>query len=184
MRYFVGFLMTVGLIIVLILLLFRGDSKPKVALTSKTLDSYASTSAEVRLTIDGPINAQSQHNQARISVDHNNVTFEYLNGYNGDVLNMQRYPNTKESYAVFLRALTHAGFTLGDTDKKLSDERGYCPLSNRYIFELTQDNKTLERFWTTSCGKPKSFLGNSSLVVSLFEAQVPNYSELTQDSGL
>lgn len=184
MRYFVGFLLTIGLIIILILLLFGGDSSPKTGVTSKTLESYANTNAEVKMTIDGPVNAESLHNQVRISVDRNNVSLEHINGYNGDVVSMQRYANSKAAYAHFLKALAHAGFTQGNTAKEMRDERGYCPLGKRYVFELVQGTKSVQRFWSTSCGKPKTYLGSASLTISLFQAQVPGYNDLVRDIDL
>lgn len=184
MRYFVGFLITIGLIILLLVMLLGGsNNKSKVPKTIKTLADYAATSAEVRVTNDGPINAESQHQKIRITVNRDNVTYEQINGYDDGVVKMQNYPNTKDAYSTFLLALAHANFTKGDTAKALSDERGYCPLGNRYIFELIQDGKTLERFWSTSCGKPKTYLGNSSLTLTLFKAQVPDYSALTENQA-
>lgn len=184
MRYFVGFLLTLGLIILVILLLFRGGGKPKVPATSKTLDSYASTSAEVRMTVDGPVNADSMHNQIQITIDRQNVTFEHLQGYEGNSVKLQQYPNNQSAYTTFLLALAHAGFTRGNIDPALRDERGYCPLGNRFIFELIQDDRTLQRFWATTCGKPATFLGNFSLVRSLFQAQVPDYNSQAASIGL
>lgn len=181
MRYIFGLLVTLGLIILLIVLLVGGGGKPKVPATSKTLDSYATTNAETRLTIDGPINAQSLHNQIRITVDRDNVTYEQVQGYNGNVTNMQRFDNTENAYANFLSALARAGFTKGNPDKALADERGYCSAGDRYIFELRQDEKNIERFWATSCGNPKTYAGNANVTVELFKAQVPGYPDLTQN---
>lgn len=184
MRYFLGFLVTMGLIILLIILLFSGGGKPKVPTTSKTLDSYAATNAEVRMTIDGPINSEQQHQQLRITVGQSNVTFEQLQGYDGTVVNMQHYANSENAYAVFLLALNHMGFTQGSTDPKLQDERGYCATGDRYIFELKQNNKDLERFWATNCGKPNTYLGSLNPTIELFKAQVPNYNDLTENINL
>jgi hypothetical protein len=180
MRYFIGFLVTVGLIILLIVLLFHGGGKSKVPSTSKTLTSYASTNAQVSLTIDGPINATSLHEQIRITADNANVTYEHIKGYDGQVIDTQIFANTENSYDVFLHALLHAGFTKGDNAAALRDERGYCPTGDRYIFELKQDNHSLERYWATTCGKPKTYLGAVDLTVRLFQAQVPGYENLTQ----
>ncbi len=180
MRYFIGFIIAIGLIIVLILLLFHGGGKPKVPTTTKTLDSYASTNAEARLIIDGPVNAPQNHQQIQITVGQNETTFEQLQGYNGSVTNLQSFANTQASFSVFLHALTGAGFTRGNIDTSLSDERGYCPLGNRYIFELIQDGKNIERFWGSSCGTPKTYLGNLNLTLNLFKAQVPSYSTLAE----
>lgn len=181
MRYFIGFLVTVGLIILLIILLFNGGGKSKVPSTSKSLTSYASTNAQVSMTIDGPINATSEHDQVRITVDRDNVMYEHIKGYDGQVVDTQIFANTENSYDAFLHALLHAGFTNGNNSPALRDESGYCPTGQRYIFELTQDSDTLERYWATSCGKPKTYLGLVDLTKTLFQAQVPGYDVLTQN---
>ncbi len=185
MRYFIGFLVTIGLIILVIVLLFGGGGKDKakVPATSKPLVSYASSDAAVRLTVDGPINAEQNHRQTQITVTKNMVTYAELGGYKGVVRKSQAYTNTEAAYTSFLRALALAGFTSGDTSKDLQDERGYCAQGNRNIFELIQSNKDVERYWSTSCGKPKTYLGNSSLTISLFKAQVPNYDDLTNNNN-
>lgn len=180
MRYFIGFLVMIGLIILLVVLLVGGNGKPKNA--PKSLVSYANTSAQVRMTIDGPVNAVSEHEQVRITVDKNNVTYEQLKGYDGDVVNSQIFANTESAYDVFLHALQHAGYTHGDNNPDLKDERGYCPLNDRYIYEIIQDGNTIQRYWTSNCGSPKTYLGNRNLTNTLFERQVPGYTSLT--SGL
>lgn len=182
MRYFIGFIATIGLIIILILLIFHGGSnKAKVPTTAKTLDSYANTNAEAQLTIDGPINAPQNHQQIQISVGQDETTFEQLQGYNGSVVNLQSFTNTEASYSAFLHALTVAGFTDGNTSSSLGDDQGYCPLGSRYIFQLTQNGNNIERFWATNCGNPKTYLGNLNLTLALFQAQVPGYNTLTQN---
>lgn len=183
MRYFIGFFITIGLIILLIIMLITGGDKPKVP-AGKTLDSYAATSAEVSMTIDGPVNSALEHQQIRIGIDRDNVTYEELKGYDGNVTEMHSFPNTENAYNVFLSALAHAGFTKGNTSKDLANEKGYCPLGNRFIFELTHDGKQIERFWATSCGNPKTFLGNTNITIQLFKNQVPDYSELSQNVNL
>jgi len=168
----------------LIYLIFHGGSKPKVPVTHKTLDSYAVTDAQATLTIDGPINADQNHQGVKITVARDNVTFEQLQGYQGSVTNMQTFPNNVDAYTSFLLALAHAGFTQGNSSASLKDERGYCPLADRYIFEFQQDGQELERYWTTSCGSPKTYLGNTELTLTLFQAQVPGYDNLTQNISL
>jgi hypothetical protein len=179
LRYFIGLLLTIGLIIVLILLLF-GGGKSKAPVAPRTLDSYAFTNAEVQMIIDGPINAVQNHQEVQVTVDQYNTVYEQLQGYDGDVVNQQTFPNTQSGYAVFLHALTVAGFTKGNSNPDMSDERGYCPLGDRYIFELVQNGSDIDRFWATSCGSPKTYDGNVNLTLELFEAQVPGYQTLTQ----
>jgi hypothetical protein len=183
MRYLVGFFITIGLIILLIVLLVGGGGS-KVPKTSKALYSYATTSAQAIMTIDGQINANSEHAKIRITVDHDNVTYEKISGYDDGVTDMHTYDNTVEAYDAFLHALQHAGFTEGNTDKKLADYQGYCPLGQRYIFELKQDDRSLERLWATNCGGPKTYQGILGATIDLFQLQVPGYDKLTNDVHL
>lgn len=179
MRYFIGFMVVLGLVILLIILLLGGGGKHRAAIGTRNLVDYASTDAQVSMTIDGPVNAVSLHQQIRVTVDKNDVTFEQMSGYDGNVVNTQIFANTESAYNVYLHALGHAGFTLGDNNPALRDESGYCALGDRYIFELTQDGKILERYWSTSCGNTKTYKGNLSLTLTLFQNQVPGYSNLT-----
>jgi hypothetical protein len=193
MRYFIGFLISIGLIIILILLLLTGggDSgqnnkssetirKPK---TVKQLGDFASTSAVARLIIDGPINADQNHQAVRITVGQDDTVYEQIQGFEGTVVNQQNFSNNQSAYSNFLYAIGHAGFLLGDPVKALANEKGYCPLGNRYVFELIDGSDVIQRYWATSCGNPKTYKGNLSLTLDLFKAQVPGYNDLTQDLG-
>lgn len=185
MRYFVGFLIAIGLIVLLIVLIFGGSHKTaKVPTAPKTLSSYSTTDAVAILTIDGPIIDPQDHNSVQISVSNVATTLTSYQGYDGQVVNQQSFPNSTNSYDNFLHALAVAGFTQGNSDPTLSNERGYCPTGDRYIFQLDQDGKHIERFWATSCGKPKTYNGNVSLTLNLFETQVPKYNQLAQNLHL
>ncbi|HUY85076.1 MAG TPA: hypothetical protein VMU97_01015 [Candidatus Dormibacteraeota bacterium] len=182
MRYFISFLIALGLLFLVIFLLFRGGGKPAAPqLTARALAGYATSNAEAVMTIDGPVNSVQNHQQIRVTVSRDTVTYEQLQGYSGDVVNVQQYANTSDAYAAFLLSLARAGYTNGDNNPKARDERGFCPLGDRYVFQFTQDNQDLERYWTTSCGGAKTYLGPLSLTVRLFQLQVPNYSTLTQN---
>ena len=180
MRYIIGFLAFIMLIIILVSLLFRGGGKPKVPTTTRALDSYAASGGEVDMTIDGPINAAANHEQIHISVDRDNAVFEYIKGYEGNVVKMQSYSNDQTAFEVFLLALARAGFTQGNNLPALKDERGYCPLGNRYVFELKQNGRSIERYWATACGKPRSYLGATDLTIQLFRAQIPDFDKQIQ----
>ena len=184
MKYLIGFLITVGLIILLIVLLVSGSgSKTQVPHTSKTLASYSDDStALVRLTVDGPITSPQEHHATRISVSRDTTTYEQLVGYNGHVTLAQSYPNTQTSYLSFLRAIELAGFTKGDTAANLKNDRGFCALGSRYIFEFEASGKQLERFWSTSCDGTRSFRGNAPLNLSLFRKQIPEYNKFTSQN--
>ncbi len=183
LRYFVGFLLTVGLIVLVIVLLFGGGHKTALP-AAKTLWSYSGTDAETRLTIDGPINGDSIHQQVRITVSRDNVTYEQIQGYEGSVVNQQTFDNNEDAYDSFLHALAHAGFTRGDTSKALADEKGFCPLGDRYVLELRQNDKDIERFWATNCGGTQTYKGNKSVTLILFQRQVPGYEALAGNLSL
>lgn len=191
MRYFIGFLITIGLIILLIVLLFTGggDKKnnqsdgTKRPKTVQQLADFASTNAVVRMTIDGPINADQDHQSVQITVGNDDTTYQQFQGYQGTVTSQQAFTNNQAAYSNFLFALGHAGYLLGDDNKLLDNEKGYCPLGDRYVFELIEGGNTIQRYWATSCSKtPNTYKGNLSLTITLFQAQVPNYDTLV--SGL
>lgn len=182
-RYLLGFIAVFGLIILLIILIFHGGGgKPKP--TPRTLDSYATTDAQVRLTIDGPINADQEHEQVQIIVSNTSAVYQQIQGYQGNVVNQKTYANNVNSYTNFLAALGHAGFTRGTNNPALKNETGYCPLGSRYIYELQQDGQDIERFWSTTCGSPSTYGGNASLTLNLFEAQIPDFSTLTENLSI
>jgi hypothetical protein len=184
-RYFLGLLLVVGLLILLIVLIVGGGSKAKVPTSSRTLDSYASSNATVSMEIDGPINAQSEHNQVLMTISNSSATIEALNGYNGSVASSMTYTNSEASYDAFLHALEYAGFTEGTAGSSLSNDSGYCPTGDRYIFELQQNGSTLERYWTTNCsGTLHTFEGDTGLISTLFQAQIPDYATMVQDLDL
>jgi hypothetical protein len=181
MRYFIGFLVTILLIVLLIFMLVSGggDNKEKVPQTAKTLDSYAAVNSDVRVTIDKPVNAAQVHRQARVTVSADNVVYEELTGYDGQVTRQFSYPSSRAAYESFLLSLSSAGFTQGDTAEALREERGRCPLGDRYIYELRENQQSVQRFWSTSCNDEQSYLGNPALTLDLFRAQVPNYNNLS-----
>jgi hypothetical protein len=181
MRYFIGALVAIGLLILVLALIFHGGGAPiqkKVVLTD-----YATATSGVRLTIDGPISATQTHYDAVITITQDKASLYIIQGYENDVTDSRSYPMNPNAYAVFLHALNLAGYTKGNADKALADERGFCSTGERYIFELRDGEKQIERFWSTSCGGG-TFKGNSPLVRTLFQKQIPDYNELAGHVGL
>lgn len=177
MRYILGFLIGIGLIILLFVLIFRGGSNP--APLQKPLVDYAVTDTTVQVTDDYPVNLDQLHDQVVTVVGKDQVSLTVYQGYQGTVLRSKDYANNPTAYANFLRALQLAGFDSGKTDPKLQDERGYCPLGHRYIFEIKNGNSTVQRLWSTSCGNIGTFQGKTSTVRQLFQQQTPDYGSLT-----
>lgn len=184
MRYVIGFLVSIGLLILVFVMIFRGGASNGTTSPNapKKLVDYANTSVSVRLIDDYPINANQTHRQLVTTVGRDNTRFEVKAGYEGDNLRSQTYSNNPTSYANFLRALQLAGYTLGKNDEKLQDERGFCPAGHRYIYEIIQDDQLIQRYWSTSCGNGQgSFKGRSDTVRILFQRQVPDYIKLTSN---
>jgi hypothetical protein len=183
LRYFLGFLVALGLIIALIVMIFHSGGKTAKT-TAPPLSSYANSSTVVRLTIDGPVTAPQNHNQIVVTVGKTKATFQQFLGYDGTVVGSKSYDNTVNSYTVLLKSLSRAGMLVGITDPKLTDSVGRCPLGQTYTFEVADGDKQIKKFWTTSCGGVKTFGGNTSLVKKLFELQIPDYNTLIQEINI
>jgi hypothetical protein len=183
MRYIIGFLIGIGLIILLFVMIFRGGSTPAPApnSTAKMVD-YANTSTIMRLVDDYPVTADQVHHQVETIVGRDQTTLNVEQGYQGEVIRSQSYANNPTAYASFLRALQLAGYTNGSDSQDLRDERGQCATGHRYIFEIKDGNRIVQRFWSTSCGNIGSSKGKSGVIRELFRRQVPDYNKLT--SGL
>lgn len=184
MKYFLGFLIAIGMIVLVFFLVLRGFNGNSTPKNQSHLTDYTNSNTVMQLTMDGPITADQDHQAVRITVGQSETTIEIMQGYQGSVTQTKTYPNNQPSYAAFLSALQVAGFQKGNTDPNKSDERGYCPTGNRYIYEAVNGTSDAERFWSTSCGSQGTFKGNASVVRQLFIKQVPDYDQLTATLNL
>lgn len=180
MRIFTFFIIAIALIVLILVIIIKSitSGPPKSTID---LNSYANTGAVAQLLIDGPVNADQAHQQIQISVGNTNTQFQILSGYQGQVSQSKTFANNTSAFAVFLHALNLAGFTKGNTDPKLSDDRGYCPDGDRYVFTLSQGADTIQRYWATSCGGQGTYGGDVNLTLDLFQKQVPDYQDLSAD---
>jgi hypothetical protein len=178
MRFITLFLIAIGMLILVIVLIFKGFSGgPKAP--EVNLNSYANTSAVTQLLIDGPINADQTHQQVQISVGNQVNTFEVMSGYQGSVTATKSFASNPQSYSAFLQALQLAGFTKSNTTA-VADMQGYCSTGQRYSFTLANGSNNVVRSWSSSCGVG-TYKGNLARTLTLFEAQIPNYDQLTQN---
>lgn len=178
MRYLIGLVIFILLIIFLIIKLLSGGSH-KTQLPP-SLVSYADTATTVRYTIDNPVQAPQTHNDIIIEVGSSSTDIKVTKGYDGEVVKEQSFPMTTSAYATFLLSLQHsAGYTLGNTDPQLQDERGYCATGDRYSYDIIAgDGHRIQHLWSTSC-KDKTFRGLPDVVRELFTAQVPGFDDYT-----
>lgn len=180
MKYFLGVIAAIILVVLAVILIFRGGGdgdKPKDQ--QVVLSDYVNSDATVRYTMDGRIVAKEKHYAIRINVSRTRRSVEILNGYDGQVERSQDYENDINAFNTFLEALELAGYTKARENPEQEDDSGVCPTGNRYIYELTDTGAENLRLWSTSCTtRQGTFDGRASLVRQLFQAQIPNYSEV------
>ncbi|HEX8182982.1 MAG TPA: hypothetical protein VF575_05280 [Candidatus Saccharimonadales bacterium] len=187
MKFIIGFLISIGLLIFVFVLIFRGggDSADQTTKQGTKLIDYAnSSSAVMQFTQEGPVTADLTHNRVRITVGRDQTTIETFKGYEGPAVNSKSYANNSTAYADFLQALQLAGYTEGNSDKEFADERGRCATGQRYIMGIQDGSSEIQRFWATSCGGAATFKGKSAIVRSLFIRQVPDYNTVAGNLSL
>jgi len=188
LKYFIGFFVTVGLIIALIVIIFggsggNGQQSQAPSDADKTLNSLADTDTQIRATIQGPINAEQIHEQVQITINRENNNFEFIRGYENGVVDSQNFVSNETAFTNLLHALTNAGYGQGDDSDAIADERGACPFGQRYIFEIIENGKVTSRYWSTDCGnKTGNYLGKTTVTLDLFKAQIPGYDDLTEQA--
>jgi len=185
-KYIVGFLAAVGLIVVVIVLLVRalvsGPGTPVApSIVPADLASQADTATTVKLTLDSPITAPPLHHDITITVGRDETVLTISDGYNGNVVQSKTYGMSATAYRIFLRAIDLNGFTEGNSDPTMKDERGHCALGDRFIYEVIDpDGQTTQRYWQSTCGTG-TFNGDGPTIRQLFRDQVPDYFQLTNN---
>jgi len=183
-RYFIGFLLAVGLIVVVVILIIKALTGTHKGPTPLDLPSYANSNVRVQLTIDSPVTSPDTHNDIILTVGSDQSSLMITKGYDSEVVSMKNYPMTASAYGVFLKALSYNGFTQGNSSPSLADERGHCAQGDRYIYEVIDGNgNDLQRYWYSSCNTG-TFKGNGPAVRGLFIKQFPDYGTQTQDVNL
>jgi hypothetical protein len=181
MRYLIGVLVFIFLLIFLIIKLLSGGSGQKQPLPP-SLVSYATTDTTVRYIIDNPTQNDKTHRDIIITVGQDAATLTITGGYNGNIISSRSFDSNPNSYAAFLSGLDKTGqYTKGNTDSRYVDERGYCANGNRYSYDIVNgDGKRIQHLWSTTCGV-KTFKGQPEEVSRLFRQQIPNFDDLTHD---
>lgn len=188
------FLVIVTMVIFLILIgwglysiarnLFNSNTPSSDSTAIVEEDSSLESTATARYYVDGRIVANSEHNSYSIEVSSGVVTMKVYNSYGQKVIKEKSYQNTQEAYLAFLSALENTGVPdrrEGTDTEDDFEEIGVCPTGKRYIIEL--DNSV--RRWSTSCSSKQGTAGFSmSRVLTLFQRQVPDYSELISGVSL
>jgi hypothetical protein len=187
-RIFIGIVAFILLMITVVAILSSGGSKPKTptGVVLKPLPDYANTDATVSMETQGRVVGDENYRAIVITIGRDERDLQVIQGYSGNVIQSKTFYNTQAAYDVFLRSINGGGFTAKlKATKYTADERGVCPLGNRSIYTLSQNNEDLSRLWGTTCGpKVGTFAGSQSLMQQLFRAQIPDYSKLVQNVQL
>ncbi len=178
MKYFLGFLVSIGLIVLVVILVLRGFSSGDATKNQTALGDYASTDAVVQMTVDGPIVSDQDHRAYRITVGRSQVTVEALKGYQYETIENKFFTSNQEAYNNFLRALDIAGFSKGSAKLKGTDPRGACAGGDRFIFKILNGASEVQNYWTTTC-KGGNFKGNATQIRQLFIKQIPSIDQKT-----
>ena len=180
MRYVLGVLGIILVILLAVSLIFRGDSKDQAKdKTVVQLVDYAKKNSSVSLTTYGKLVGEQERRAIRVTATPSERRLEVLQGYDESVISSKTYENTQDAYANFLSALAKYGFEKS-RKSTITDPRGVCPTGNRYTFDLTDGGTSKSNLWSNSCDKTGTFAGNSATVRELFRLQIPEYTKQTQ----
>ncbi|MDB5185649.1 MAG: exported protein of unknown function [Candidatus Saccharibacteria bacterium] len=169
------------MLIFVIVLLFNRDSGTNTQTGNKAvvLADYANKDARAELTQQGKVTAQEKRYSVHMTVSRTERVIEVLQGYDQTVLRRETFSNNESAYSTFIIALDQTGFSR-EKPSIIKDERGACPLGQRYIYELNDGTSQVLRLWNTSCNTKEGTFGGKSTVRQLFQEQFPNYGDITR----
>jgi hypothetical protein len=184
MRYFLGFLIAIGLLALVIILVVKSLSHNATGPQPKPLSSYSNTYAVAGLLIGGPIVADQNYHQFQINISQFSSQINIIQGYQGTVVNTQTFSNNSSAFSAFLSALQGNDFALGNSNYKYKTPAGFCSFGDTYSYSLTNGNNAIVNYWATSCGGQGNFKGITGNINQLFEAQIPDFSQITSATTL
>jgi hypothetical protein len=147
--------------------------------SSKSITEQIKENSTLRLRVEGPVIADENHQSMQIDVTPTSRTVMLYKTYNNTVFKQTKYENNQKAFEAFAQALDHAGFSESRGDSKYAGE---CALGRVYHLELLQGEKLVQDLWTTSCATTRTFSGSMAAILTLFQKQIPNYSEATAGS--
>lgn len=178
MKYFLGVLGVILLIIFVFVLIFRGSGTPSATEVRKLAEYAAEPQTVAEFTESGAINGQEAHRTVRIRVTDSIRSVALVKGYNGDVIDRKTYSNTNAAFEAFLAGLEQGGFNK-ERRTRLSF-KSVCPSGSRFSYGLESEDDTVVDTWSASCERG-SFGGERTLIRRLFQAQIPDYDEFVDD---
>lgn len=185
MKYIIGVFGAILLLILVFVLLFNsgGNDQTPTATETVQLADYASKNSTVTHTTVGSVVGQESQRSIRIVVTPSERRLEILGDFEQTVISSQTFANSAVAYEAFLSAIDGQGFTRSK-ETAIQDPRTVCPTGQRFVYDLTEDGDAVSNLWSVSCDKSGSFDGRASVVLQLFQDQIPDYDNLVQDVEL
>jgi hypothetical protein len=185
MVYVSGVLFFAIILIVLIVMFVRRDNKPdkpsnkpsqSQQQTQSKLKQVKSAGGSVEFKTSGEVVGEENHRAIRITVSSSERTLEVLSGYDEQVVSTQSSPNTQSAYEAFIDALDGAQFGATKQGREEMSEKTACPLGLHYEYVMNTSSGDESKSWATSCSRADgTFSGNSNVVRTLFQNQIPDY---------
>ena len=133
--------------------------------------------SSVSWTEQGRLVGDDKRRAVRVTVSANERKVELLDGYNETVEKTVVQPNNKTAYTSFLIALENLHFGQ-ERIAKQTDERGVCPIGQRYIYEIRAGANQKSRLWSDSClATDGTFAGLAGTTRQLFKSQITTYDK-------
>jgi hypothetical protein len=175
MKYIMGALGVIFLVILVVVLITRGGGRGPTE-RPLVVSEQAREGVSAVMTQQGRLVGEDQRRAIRIVVSQDERRIEILTGYDEAIERAHSYPNTPAAFVSFLAALQQADFI----DKKVStvkDVRGACPFGRTFIYEVNEFSQSLFESWGTTCSRAVgTAAGDQKDIRRLFQNQIDDYS--------
>ena len=162
--------------------IFGGGSAEPVVDTGKEALLNTALDRSVRVTVRGPIVGDENFHSYRIIVSPTTRVLTTYEGYLDRQVDTKQLVNNTRGYEQFVYALDRAALTDSAVlEGEAADMRGICATGKVYQYEVMQASNVIKKVWTTTCRNAKGSLkASNTTLIKLFQAQIPNYDDLTQ----
>ncbi len=155
----------------------KATTPTNVPKTVHPADYVDNASSKVSWTQQGRLVGNDLRRSVKITVTPTERRVDLLDGYDQKITKTTIFTNDKVGYTSFLLALENLNF---GRERKVTqpDERGVCPLGQRYIYELHDGGTQKIRLWSDSCVAAEgTYAGSATTTRQLFKAQITGYEK-------
>jgi len=162
-----------------------GGASSETTTDQTTLQDYIDSEASAILIKDGEITDREEHYRIEIEVTPTERELRVVQGYANNVILRKQFKNTFSAYEAFMSAVNFEGI-LETKEAAYPSVDGVCPTGERHIYKIDVSgvDDDLESWSSTCSSRHGSFAGDRAGVRKLFEKQIPEYRDLTQEFRL